>query len=232
MRIEQNLKLSVVDCYNRLAGMYSHRTRPEIRGEYLTPLLALSPGARIFDAGCGAGHDALVLAKAGYVVTAVDFSPAMCRLAQDNLSGFHSAEVVEGDLETVSFGSARFDAVLSALEIFHHEDLERALKNYADLLTPRGLLVLVTNHPVRNMLVRMAHDYFEEGLVWEDWGNQGRVPKFHWTLGTYVDAITRAKLRISAIKEHLPSKDLAAVQDSAVSPSEVYPSLMTIICFK
>ncbi len=232
LRLEQNLKLSVVECYNRLAGMYSQRTRPEIRDRYLKPLLALPAGARILDAGCGTGHDALVLAEAGYSVKGIDLSPAMCAIARKNLAKFPAVEVVEGDSESAQLGDARFDAVLSALEIFHHDDPETTLKKYADLLRAGGILVVVTNHPVRNMLIHPENDYFAEGLVWEDWGEQGKVPKFHWTLRTYISAIKRANLRITAIEEHQPSRDLAAVQDSAVTIRAAYPSLITFICQK
>jgi len=230
LRLERNLKLSVVECYNRLAEMYSQRTRPEIRDHYLKPLLALSAGARIFDAGCGAGHDALVLSKAGCIVTGVDISPTMCAIARKNLSKFRSAKVVEGDTESADVGSAPFDGVLSALEIFHHEEPAGTLTRYASLLKDSGILVLVTNHPVRNMLLHPNQDYFEERLVLEDWGDQGRVPKFHWMLSTYISAITQANLHISAIEEHQPSRDLTLVQDGSIKTNARYPSLITFVC--
>ena len=232
LSLRQNLKLSVIECYNRLAGMYSQRTRPEIRDIYLKPFLALPLGARIFDAGCGTGHDALVLARAGYSVMGVDISPAMCNLAQKHLSRFESVEVVEADTESVEAPRAGFNAVLSAMEIFHHNDPKTTLKRYAALLAPGGILVLVTNHPVRNMLTHPEHDYFAEGLVWENWGDQGKVPKFHWTLRTYLSSITGAALRIGAIDEHPPSLELATLQDSAVRTQATYPSLITFVCQK
>jgi SAM-dependent methyltransferase len=42
----------------------------------------VSPGARILDLGCGPGTDAVELAKRGYRLTAVDWSPAMVHEAQ------------------------------------------------------------------------------------------------------------------------------------------------------
>jgi ubiquinone/menaquinone biosynthesis C-methylase UbiE len=232
LRLEQNLKLSVIECYDRLAGMYSQRTRPGIRDNYLKPLLALPVGARIFDAGCGTGHDALVLCKAGCIVTGVDISPAMCAVARKNLSQCASAQVLEGDTESTEVGDAPFDAVLSALEIFHHEKPAETLSRYASLLKEGGILVLVTNHPIRNMLLHPAQDYFKESLVLEDWGDQGKVPKFHWMLSTYTSAINQAHLRISAIEEHPPSRDLATVQDASIRTKAVYPSLITFVCRK
>src|SRR5437016_4060555 len=109
-----NLKSLVCECYNRLAALYSRRTRPEIRDKYLAPLLALPRGARIFDAGCGPAHDAVVLAEAGYEVTGVDICSTMCRMATKNLSRFRTAKVIEGDTDSASIDRASFDGVLSA----------------------------------------------------------------------------------------------------------------------
>ena len=43
----------------------------------------LRPGAKILDAGCGSGRDALAFLKAGYEVDAFDGSAQMCRIASE-----------------------------------------------------------------------------------------------------------------------------------------------------
>jgi SAM-dependent methyltransferase len=46
------------------------------------PFLALLPaGGQVLDAGCGSGRDALEFRRRGYVVTAIDASPAMATQA-------------------------------------------------------------------------------------------------------------------------------------------------------
>ncbi|HEX5499072.1 MAG TPA: methyltransferase domain-containing protein, partial [Thermomicrobiales bacterium] len=44
--------------------------------------LRLRPGARLLDAGCGAGQFAIAFAERGAQVAAIDLSPAMIRRAQ------------------------------------------------------------------------------------------------------------------------------------------------------
>src|SRR5262249_5832623 len=144
----------------------------------------------------------------------IDLSPAMCALAAARVASHPQVELAEGDTDYLDTPPRPFDGILSALEIFHHPDLAFALGGYASRLRPGGLLVLTTSHPIRNMLLRQDHDYFHEGLVMEDWGMQGLVPKFHWTFTSYLSALQSAGLRLESILEHQATSDLTALQDS------------------
>lgn len=223
--------------YTRIATLYVHRTRPAIRDSYLQPLLKLNAGARILDVGAGTGHDAEVLVRAGYHVTCVDISPDMCAVARKHLAPLHNVEIFQGDSGSVDFPGESFDAILSALEIFHHCDVVKTIQHYSHMLAPDGLLILVTNHPARNFLMRQtkmqAKSYFDEGLVWEDWGEPHELmPKYYWTLRSYLAAIRDAGLTILDINEYPPTADLAALQDQAIPAGTKYPSLITFICKK
>lgn len=231
-RPHAGIKAQLVECYDRLSKHYATRTRPQIRDAYLAPFAALPRGSHVLDAGCGTGHDAAALAEWGHHVTAVDLSPAMCTLAATRVACHPQVELIEGDTDHLDTPARPYDGVLSALEVFHHSELALTLDGYAAQLRPGGLLVLTTNHPIRNMLLRQDHDYFYEGLVMEDWGTQGLVPKFHWTLATYLSALQSAGLRLESVLEHPASSDLTALQDSAIRLKASYPSLLTFCCRK
>ena len=49
--------------------------------DFLERELALTPGARVLDLGCGAGRHAIELAKRGYDVVGIDISPTMLEAA-------------------------------------------------------------------------------------------------------------------------------------------------------
>ncbi|MGH2756171.1 MAG: class I SAM-dependent methyltransferase, partial [Actinomycetota bacterium] len=51
---------------------------------FLIDLLALPPGARILDVGCGPGRHALELAAAGYAVTGIDVSRRFLDIAAED----------------------------------------------------------------------------------------------------------------------------------------------------
>ena len=60
---------------------------------------SLTPGLRIAVPGCGSGHDALALAAAACVVTAIDYAEAAVTLTRERLAAAHvSAEVVQADV--------------------------------------------------------------------------------------------------------------------------------------
>lgn len=226
------LKDAVRVCYDQLAPYYWSHTRPQAREQYLASFRSLRQGSRVIDVGCGTGHDASFLAQLGLEVVAVDISPEMCQLARKRLSGIENINVIEADSDHLVELDGTFDAVLSALEIFHHADLNQTIRQYARLLVPGGKIVIVTNHPVRNMFLRNPPDYFVEDFFWEDWGNHGKVPKFHWRLATYIAAVNNAGLRLEFLDEIPPSDDLVDAQDLAISFTGNYPSLAVLGCSK
>ena len=60
---------------------------------------SLTPGLRIAVPGCGSGHDALALATAACVVTAIDYAEAAVTLTRERLAAAGaSAEVVQADV--------------------------------------------------------------------------------------------------------------------------------------
>ncbi|MBE1491413.1 class I SAM-dependent methyltransferase [Plantactinospora soyae] len=91
--------------------------------------------ARILDAGCGPGHLALALGRAGYAVTAVDTDPEAVTAA----SGL-GVDAVEADISR--YEDDPFDAVLFSLSLHHMTDLAAAVERARALLRPGGILVV------------------------------------------------------------------------------------------
>ncbi|RMG90282.1 MAG: class I SAM-dependent methyltransferase [Chloroflexi bacterium] len=105
---------------------------------------------RVLDASCGAGTQAVPLAKLGFDVVAVDPSLGMLRKAQStatehDVTGkilFQQADFLR--LPEVVQGP--FDAVISKGNALPHlltdDEIERAVRIFYDLLRPGGILVL------------------------------------------------------------------------------------------
>src|ERR1700681_3227411 len=74
----------------------------------------ITPGMRVFDAGCGSGRNLIYLLKEGYEVFGVDSDPRAvddtCRLAPGLPADHFRVEPVEA----TSFSSAFADVVLSS----------------------------------------------------------------------------------------------------------------------
>lgn len=124
---------------------------PWDRGEVnpaLEPLLArrvLPDGGRVLVPGCGAGHEVLRLARAGFRVLGVDYAPAAVALTRERVSAAGlDAEVVEADLLAWT-PPERFEAIWdqACLCALHPDRWVPYATRLADWLAPGGVLVLL-----------------------------------------------------------------------------------------
>lgn len=86
---------------------FTKGTRNEV--EFLADVLALGPGSRLLDAGCGPGRHLRGFAERGVDVVGVDISEPFCLIAAE---GEPPVAVAVGDIRALPVG-ASFDAVIS-----------------------------------------------------------------------------------------------------------------------
>ena len=107
--------------------------RDEMRAQMLARLPADLSGARVLDAGCGAGQMTAELAARGADVLACDISPSLVDIARERLPyplkervPFHSGDMLDPNL-------GRFDHVVAmdSLIYYGEADLARALHGLA-----------------------------------------------------------------------------------------------------
>ena len=106
----------------------------ELRGRFLK---YLNPGAKILDAGCGSGRDALAFLKAGYEVDAFDGSAQMCRIASER-TGISVRQLRFEEVE----GEDEYDGIWACASLLHvhAKDLPAVLKRLYKLLKRGGVL--------------------------------------------------------------------------------------------
>lgn len=114
--------------------------------EILYRLLPAAPGAAVLDVGCGTGHQMIRLRAMGYRVSGVDGSSDMLRHAAKNNPG---AELRQGDVESLPFAGASFDAAISIEVLRYLPDPQGAISEIARVLRPGGVCV-ITATPVFN----------------------------------------------------------------------------------
>jgi len=119
--------------------------------EIARSLLALQPGARLLDAGCGTGADATNLAhdvgSAGSVV-GVDLSARMTaearrRTADYSLSLPLPVAFARASLTALPFATAAFDACRAERVLHHLEDPTAALAELVRVTRPGGRVVVM-----------------------------------------------------------------------------------------
>jgi ubiquinone/menaquinone biosynthesis C-methylase UbiE len=114
------------------------------------------PGARVLDAGAGAGALTLLAAALGYRVTALDFSPAMLEQARRKASDRGlDVEFVVGDVTEPPLGP--FDAVIERHVLWTQPDPVAALSAWRRV-APEGRLVLYEALPGRGTITRKVRD--------------------------------------------------------------------------
>ena len=107
--------------------------------------MALKPGAKILEFGCGYGNTTVALARMGYKVTAVDIEPRFLEIVNRQCQGFASPpRTVRGDFAIINELEERFDAILF-YESFHHcSDHQRLVASFETRVAPQGIIVFAS----------------------------------------------------------------------------------------
>lgn len=103
--------------------------RDTMRALMLARLPGDLSGARVLDAGCGAGQMTAELAARGAQVLACDISPTLVDIAHDRLNDTLKRQVTfhKGDMLDPSLGRFDFTVAMDSLIYYGEEDLARAL---------------------------------------------------------------------------------------------------------
>lgn len=141
---------------NRASG-YSEVNKDELRTqqkavwtrELTEQIEAAFPGVapgnlRVLDMGCGPGFFSIILAQAGYSVTAGDYTPAMLDEARDNARNEGVEQAIDFcrmDAENLEATSDAFDVVVSRNLTWNLPHPERAYAEWLRVLKPGGLLL-------------------------------------------------------------------------------------------
>ena len=136
--------------WNRRAQGYSLRNCDELDGEEggviaqrLGELMALHPGMRALDVGCGPGVLALTLARLGLAVTGADLSPEMLAHARANAAARHlTADFIQTDVTALPFADETFDVVVSRYVVWNLPDPRAAYAEWLRVLKPGATLIV------------------------------------------------------------------------------------------
>jgi 2-polyprenyl-3-methyl-5-hydroxy-6-metoxy-1,4-benzoquinol methylase/glycosyltransferase involved in cell wall biosynthesis len=113
--------------------------------------LALPPGSRILDVGCGSGWLSEYFARLGYVAKGIDISPDLIEMSRERVARVpygadHETPLrctfAVHDVEAAPLAE-KFDAILCYDSLHHFEDERAVVKNLAAMLDVGGLLFIL-----------------------------------------------------------------------------------------
>jgi len=177
---------------------------PDVAREDTLKLLGNVEGKRILDLGCGAGHNAIALARHGAKVIGIDESSDQVAEARAACERERvKVELHHAPLAELAFVRAdTIDAVLSVWGLAPVEDLDRVFRQVDRVLRPEHPIVLSMPHPAFAMVDTDDPERRVRRHYWDLVPLDGTVPR---TIGTLFTSLGRANFRVDTVLEPQPA---------------------------
>ncbi len=152
--------------YNLIAKQYVDKYYVDLTDvPYINLLLKDIPkGAKVLDAGCGAGQFTAYIQKQGYDAMGIDMSDGMLAFARQKSPEAHFEKM---DIMKLTFPQKSFSAILSAYSLIHipESSVESTLKGLASVLVDNGRLLVIaqkgeTDHLIDEPLQSGAKTFY------------------------------------------------------------------------
>lgn len=113
--------------------------------DHIATRLASREKSTFLDAGCGDGSHTIRLARRGFPVVALDFSPYVLTRAGDNVASHNLGHMVrfeQGSLLQLPFSDGAFELVLCWGVLMHIPEVETAISELARVVKLNGFLII------------------------------------------------------------------------------------------
>ena len=163
------------------------------------------PGSiRVLDVGTGPGFFAIILARMGYQVTAVDYTASMLEEARRNAGALaDKIAFLQMNAEELMFADHSFDVLVTRNVTWNLHDPEKAYSHWTRVLAPGGLLLNFDANWYRYLWdkeAELGHRRDRENLAVSDVRDENA--------GTDVDAMEAIARKTPLSRQHRPQWDL------------------------
>lgn len=167
---------------------------------------------RVLDVGTGPGFFAIILARMGYQVTAVDYTASMLGEAMRNAG--HLADKIDFrqmNAEELTFADGSFDVIVTRNVTWNLRHPERAYRHWTRVLAPGGLLLNFDANWYRYLWdeeAQQGHAQDRENLAISDVRDENA--------GTDVDAMEAIARQTPLSRQHRPGWDLEVLHQLGI----------------
>jgi SAM-dependent methyltransferase len=209
-----------LDTYENFAERYAAIIETAPYNAYLErpAILSLLPdvkGKQVLDAGCGSGFYTELLLGRGGMITAIDISPKMIKLAKQRVG--HCTTILQANLEEpLDFlADSTFDVVFSSLVLDYVKDWEPLFVEFSRILRDGGYFIFSTGHPIEKFTYKehpereiLAENYFAQEYLEIYWSGAGiTVPSYRRPLSTYFECLEKAGFLFDNLLEPRPTEE-------------------------
>lgn len=166
---------------------------------------------KILDIGTGPGFFAILMTKAGYEVTAIDYTEAMLEKAKRNAGSYAAAiDFRRMDAQHLEFPDSIFDVVISRNLTWNLENPKQAYAEWMRVLKPNGKLL--------NFDANWYHHLFDAGKRDEYEADRRQVEALHledYYTCTDIDAMEDIARQMPMSRTMRPAWDLMVLKGFA-----------------
>jgi ubiquinone/menaquinone biosynthesis C-methylase UbiE len=108
--------------------------------------LSIKGNEEVLDAGCGSGQWLFPISErlSTGTVTGFDMSEGMLEHVKQKANGNHKIQVVQGDMQNMSFNDNEFDRIMANFCLYLIPDINQAISEFYRVLKPDGIFMATT----------------------------------------------------------------------------------------
>lgn len=177
----------------------------------------------VLEVGCGPGFFAILLAKMGHNVTAVDYSEQMLEKAKENAKKYGVEDKIKFmrmDAQNLKFEDEIFDAVTSRMITWILDDTKKAYEEWVRVVKPDGIVINIDANWYLHLHDKEAEDAFEKGM--EEYKNS---PYYKGETDETYSQIEEIQFQLPMSKVRRPQWDADILTRMDVNSFKIIPRL-------
>lgn len=188
-------------------------------------LPAPSSKMHILDAGCGPGFFSILLARAGYQMTSIDYTSAMIKKAEENLlrlapEAKDRVTFIQMDAQDLSFNDETFDAIVSRNVTWNLPAPASAYKAWHRVLKKDGVLLNFDANWYTYLYDKQAKDAYDN-----DRRNVEKEGLADYYTSTDIDRMERIAMKMPLSRAQRPLWDHDVLNELGFQNVEIYEEI-------